>query len=201
MQGRTVVLKGGQIRKAIGAIAPRSERAADLEHLVATFVDSGVIDLVDNIRNQIVYGRRGTGKTHLLRFLEARFSARESTLVTYIDARTLGSSAIFTDQERSLHERFLGVCKDIFAILHNALFEELAEKQVGNVDEALNALGELEKQLAYSESYEEEVRVRAQETALREGGMSTKADLSNRPGLGVEVRHGSSESSESEVES
>ncbi len=44
------------VRRAMGTFVTRSERAEDLDRLVATFVDSGIIDLVHNPKNQIIFG-------------------------------------------------------------------------------------------------------------------------------------------------
>jgi len=166
------------VREAVGGFATRSERAEDLERLVATFVDSGILGLVDNSKNQVIYGRRGTGKTHLLRVIEARFGADETTVVTYLDARTLGSSELFTDTDRPLHLRFLGLYRDVIAVLHNALFYALASGQRGNVDAALSTLAEIERQLLYKESDAESVRAREAETASQHTGGEFGASLS-----------------------
>ncbi len=82
-QGKPGVMNDPEIRRAMGKLVPRSERAEDLDTLVETFVDSGIIELVYNTNNQVIYGRRGTGKTHVLRFLEARFRDEPGTVVTY----------------------------------------------------------------------------------------------------------------------
>ena len=191
-----------EIRRAMGKFVPRSERAEDLDTLVETFVDAGIIELVHNTNNQVIYGRRGTGKTHVLRFLEARFRDEPGTVVTYIDARTLGSSASFTDTSRPIHTRFLGLCKDVIATLHNALFEQLADKQVGNVDGALDALGEIEKQLAYTEPETEDVRILSSETSSREVGGSIGASVApSGPSVSARVNAGTTAGVQSEIES
>ena len=199
---KPAVMTDPVVRRAMGTFVTRSERAEDLDRLVATFVDSGIVDLVHNTKNQIIYGRRGTGKTHLMRFLEARFRKEPATVATYIDARTLGSSTLFADTERPLHSRFLGLYRDVIATLHNALFEELAAKQAGKVDAALDALGEIEKQLAYTESEIEDVRIRSAETNSRQLGTSVRASVAPAgPSLSAGVNAGMSASVQSEMES
>lgn len=48
-------------------IEKRAERAADSEHVMATYVDAGgLVSASKPTDNGIVYGRRGTGKTHAL---------------------------------------------------------------------------------------------------------------------------------------
>lgn len=186
----------------MGTLVPRSERAEDLERLVRTFVDCGVIDIVDNTKNQIIYGRRGTGKTHVLRYLESRYRQAEDTVVSYIDARTLGSSTIFTDTERSMHSRFVGLYKDVVSQFHNALFEKLAAEQSGDVDRALNALSEIERQLSYSEAEKTDVRVREAESSTEGGSTGLNARVSaSGPSVTGALESKSVAATESEIES
>ena len=134
-------LNNPAVRQAFVTVAARAERVQDAERLVATFVDNGIIDLVTNNNNQIIHGRRGTGKTHLLRVLGARLEANPSTVVVYVDARTLGSSLMFTDSERPLHARCLGLFKDVIALVHNKVLDRLVNNPTGKVDAALTTPG------------------------------------------------------------
>jgi DNA replication protein DnaC len=88
-----------QLEKAVSRILQRSERQGDLQKILDTFVDVGVLPQLDNTNNQIFYGRRGTGKTHVLRVLGSRLSQHPNQAVLYIDARTLGSTAQFADPD------------------------------------------------------------------------------------------------------
>ena len=140
------------VRTAFVSGAVRAERVENPAWLNATFVDNGIIDLVSTNNNQIIHGRRGTGKTHLLRVLETRLSEQSKTLVAYLDARTLGSSQLFTDVGRPLHTRCSGLFKDIISTVHNHILDWLVVNQTGNVDAALDTLAEMERQLLYTES-------------------------------------------------
>jgi hypothetical protein len=184
----TNLLHDAALQAAIGRLFPRSERAPDPEKLAATFVDKGIIDLVDNPNNQVIYGRRGTGKTHVLGVLESRFRARPNTAVTNIDLRTLGSSTLFTDVGRPLHSRFIGLYKDIISILHNELFMYAMEHPETDVDAALVALDEVERQMNYAESETEARKTVATEThgdatrsgveaGIGQGGLSLSATI------------------------
>jgi hypothetical protein len=44
-----------------------ADRAEELAHATSTFADTTYVDALKSRRNQLVIGRRGTGKTHLLR--------------------------------------------------------------------------------------------------------------------------------------
>ncbi|MEU6645310.1 hypothetical protein ABZ863_22510 [Saccharomonospora sp. NPDC046836] len=51
-----------QLNRALTKIPSRAEKR-DMRELRETFVDSGVADLLDKVDHQVLYGRRGTGKT------------------------------------------------------------------------------------------------------------------------------------------
>ena len=58
-----------QIHKTFINFAIRAEKVTD-EILVDTFVDTAPLkDLLLTTNSQIIYGRRGTGKTHALRYV------------------------------------------------------------------------------------------------------------------------------------
>src|SRR3954467_10725938 len=57
------------IHRTLIGFNKRAERSSDAM-LVATFVDSApLFDLLSTPNNQVIYGRRGTGKTHALKYL------------------------------------------------------------------------------------------------------------------------------------
>lgn len=94
------ILFSQAFQKAASQLQTRAERLPeDPITLIDSFVDFGIIEQVQNNKNQIIYGRRGTGKTHLLRALATPI-ARAKGLHCYIDCRTLGSGPIqITDCE------------------------------------------------------------------------------------------------------
>ena len=105
-------LENPTLRRAMSNVATWVERLEDPAWLVATFVDNGIIDLVNNNNNQIIHGRRGTGKIRLFRVLETKMADNPSSIVCYLDARTLGSNLLFTDVDRPIHMRCSGLFKD-----------------------------------------------------------------------------------------
>lgn len=90
--GKSVEAYSREIQHAVGQISYRAEQQADALGRAAkeSYVDLGLLYRIQNFRDQIVFGRRGTGKTHLLLQLED-FAVREKALVCYIDCRSLGS--------------------------------------------------------------------------------------------------------------
>jgi len=94
-------------------IAKRAERQDD-EVLQKTFVDFGsVFTALSSVDHQIVFGRRGTGKTHLLTVLRQTKRA-SGELAIQIDMRNLGSARVCTlihqSPLRSVQQDFLLMC-------------------------------------------------------------------------------------------
>lgn len=65
-----------------------------------TFVDSGVAAALESIDHQVLYGRRGTGKTHALQYL-ASTRTDDGDIGIYIDLRVIGSAQGLFDSERA----------------------------------------------------------------------------------------------------
>lgn len=72
------MVKDKAIAAAISRVQQRSERQ-DEDKLLGTFVDVGILPQLSNLNHQIFYGRRGTGKTHVLKVLGAHLSHDEAT--------------------------------------------------------------------------------------------------------------------------
>lgn len=85
-----------------------SKRAETYEkqHLIDSFVDVGpIFTLLSNPDNQILFGRRGTGKTHVLAYLANEIS-KQGSLAIELDMRTIGSTGgIYSDNQLALSER------------------------------------------------------------------------------------------------
>jgi Cdc6-like AAA superfamily ATPase len=77
------------------AVTGLADRAEELTDPTATYVDTAFLSTLQNRRNQIIFGRRGTGKTHLLRRLQDELVSRFSELrivPAYVDGSTLAGS-------------------------------------------------------------------------------------------------------------
>ncbi len=119
------------INLALMRLSRRSEKVAP-ETLVRTFVDIGsLFTLLSIVDNQIIFGRRGTGKTHALRYLaETRKASGDAAI--YLDLSNIGSSGgIYADQSLSVTERATRLLVDTLVGLHDELYEfcvDYAEK-------------------------------------------------------------------------
>src|SRR5690606_10855645 len=99
----------------------RSERQTDTAKLVSTYVDVGLLPQLHNRNHQIFYGRRGTGKTHVMKVLERGFLDDQDLTVVYIDCRTLGSTTQFADQSLPMGRRCLALFRDFLLAIYHAL--------------------------------------------------------------------------------
>ena len=176
--GTCHMIKDPALMKAVSQILQRSERQENLTKLVHTFVDVGVLPQLENRNNQILYGRRGTGKTHVFRVLDSRLREIRRNTVLYLDARTLGSTAQFSDTTLPLGERCLALFRDVLGELHNALLEHIVEEPSARANLALDAVTALAGTIVEGHGKPVPKSVLKSEEAKRAGATSGKVELS-----------------------
>jgi hypothetical protein len=105
-------------------IAKRAERQDD-GVLRKTFVDSGsVLAVLTSIDHQIIFGRRGTGKTHLLTVIRQAFQSKGQVAIQ-VDMRNLGSAGgIYSDPTIPITQRATRLLVDVLATIHGLLLEK-----------------------------------------------------------------------------
>lgn len=96
---------------------PKRSESEDRVTLVHTFVDLDPLFTLISVRDhQVIYGRRGTGKTHALLF-KSESSSKQGALAIYVDMRTIGSSGgLYADTSVPLAERGTRLLIDTRAI-------------------------------------------------------------------------------------
>ncbi|CAN7435678.1 hypothetical protein LJR118_002853 [Acidovorax sp. LjRoot118] len=112
--------------RAFVKVLKRAEQQDD-EVLQKTFVDlGGVYATFETFEHQILFGRRGTGKTHLLSVLrQNRRDAGE--IAIQLDMRTIGSAGgIYGDRTIPLHTRATRLLVDVLSAIHSQIVEQLA---------------------------------------------------------------------------
>lgn len=137
------MIQDQNLAKALSKILQRSERHVDKIKLVDTFVDVGVLPQLVNRNNQILNGRRGTGKTHVLKVLKTELESEENTVVTYIDCRTLGSTTQFSDLSLPIEKRCLALFRDILNPIYNDILEHIIDHPNDDSEKTLEYLDEL----------------------------------------------------------
>ncbi|WIX01582.1 hypothetical protein QK899_13750 [Pseudomonas sp. AR5] len=136
------MIQDPKVMAAVSRIMQRSERQTDSEKLINTYVDVGLLPQLNNHNHQIFYGRRGTGKTHVMKVLESSFRAERNTAVLYVDCRTLGSTSQFTDRDIPIGRRCIALFRDYLLLISGALLEYIVENPSDAAEEALRALDE-----------------------------------------------------------
>lgn len=184
------------INRAFNLVPKRAEARVS-EKLRETFVDSGVSAALEAIDHQVLYGRRGTGKTHALRYLETVVSRRGDVGI-YLDLRIIGSpEGLFAGDEITPVERTGRLLVDLLNQLHDSILAVALSDEglltshnfVKNLDELLASISTIRLD-GDVEFVSEDEGKRSDKKGLR--GL---LKLSSNPGLEV---GGSSESAEEE---
>lgn len=182
------------INRALGLVSRRAERSTGTQ-LLASFVDVGEISSsMMGSDHQVMYGRRGTGKTHVLSILSEN-AMRNGAVPAQIDLRTLGSTGgIYADYNIPLAERATRLLSDLLWAVHDGIMERALE------DESLD-LAAIEVRLDLLREAISEVRVIGQVTTV-EGLESTESrgsaanvglNISTAPGVSAGLADRSSE--------
>jgi Cdc6-like AAA superfamily ATPase len=109
------------INEALLRLSLRAE-TTDRAHLVQTFVDVGPLFIRFSSRDhQILFGRRGTGKTHALSYLADKVE-KKGDISVQIDLRTIGSSGgLYSDPNIALTERATRLLMDVLSSVHDKI--------------------------------------------------------------------------------
>lgn len=107
------------LNQTLMALFPRAEKYSEF-HLENSFVDIANLNALLALPvNQIVYGRRGTGKTHAFKYQSFKRKQNGSMTVT-IDLRIVGSNGgIYNDQKSTLTERASTLIRDTLILIIN----------------------------------------------------------------------------------
>ncbi|MCC9195223.1 hypothetical protein LOC59_16445 [Arthrobacter sp. zg-Y916] len=131
------------INSALNKIPKRAESRGEAE-LRSTFEDAGVGQALDTVDHQIIYGRRGTGKTHALRYLNS-VRGDEENIAIYVDLRTIGSAeGVFDGQSVSPVERTARLLVDLLNQVHDEILRAaLDDDRLSGDSNFVNALDSL----------------------------------------------------------
>jgi hypothetical protein len=123
---------------------PRRAESSDRNTLSATYVAAGSFAaLLHSSDHQILYGRRGTGKTHALMYL-SDLLADTGDVPIYLDLRTIGSAGgLYDDSTRAPAERGTQLLVDTLEAVHDELLAVAVEQQVADSAGLLESLDAL----------------------------------------------------------
>jgi hypothetical protein len=84
------LLHSQNFRAALVKVKKRAEEQTDYDKVVQTFVQTDLPARCESDESQIVLGRRGTGKTHLIKYFQHEGERRGKT-IRYCNCTSLGS--------------------------------------------------------------------------------------------------------------
>jgi hypothetical protein len=173
------------INTAFIGISRRAE-SVDRRTLVKTFVDVGpLLTVLSSRDHQIVYGRRGTGKTHALIYLAEQESATQATSV-YVDLRNIGSSGgVYGDPTIPLPQRATRLALDLLAAIHDELLNSalLRDFDLSKVGPALDELASASTEIeVFGET---KVESSTTNSDVSESSAQTELHLQKVPGLNL----------------
>lgn len=174
------------INAALPAISRRAERL-DPKQQADTFVSlRNVENSLMNRDHRVLFGRRGTGKTHILSYVAAKVEASGNVAIL-MDLRKLGSNGyIYSDEALSVEERATRLLRDFIEGLETA-FIDLVTRPDSSFDlekiyPRLETLASSVKEVLVAEKYEQNAEVAKSEKS------DSTAKIGGRIGLtGVAV--------------
>ncbi|MFD8499833.1 hypothetical protein [Amycolatopsis sp. NPDC059657] len=123
---------------------PRRAESTDRATLTNTFVAAGSFAaMLHSTDHQILYGRRGAGKTHALLYL-ADLVDRTGDVAVYLDLRTIGTAGgLYADSTIDAAIRGTHLLVDTLEAIHEELLAAAVETEVADAEGLLHALDAL----------------------------------------------------------
>lgn len=183
------------LNQALMRIARRAE-SADRYTLATTYVSAGSFSAVLNSTDhQILYGRRGTGKTHALRYLDDLVGST-GDIGVYLDLRTIGSAGgLYADSNLPAAVRGTQLLVDTLEAIHEELLTVAVEGEVADQNGLLRALDALVEAATEVEVVGEvERETTLGDTAEASGGFGV--EVSARPSVSLSGKRGRSTSAQ-----
>ncbi|UOX84818.1 hypothetical protein MUY14_23685 [Amycolatopsis sp. FBCC-B4732] len=171
---------------------PRRAESADRSTLAATYVAAGSFSaLINSADHQILFGRRGTGKTHGLLHLQDLVE-RTGDVALYLDLRTIGSTGgLYANEALAPAQRGTQLLVDTLEAVHDQLLTLAVDGQVPDPDGFLHGLDALvaasTEVEVVGETEQEQTRGAADE---RRSGL--EASLGRAAGVRGSLRHNAS---------
>ena len=161
---------------------PRRAESTDRHTLATTYVAAGSFSAMLNSEDhQILYGRRGTGKTHALLYL-SDLVERTGDIAVYVDLRTIGSAGgLYADSALTPSTRGTQLLIDTLEAIHEELLTAAMERELSDPDALLQAMDALvEASTAVEVVGEVEAETRLGEQEHR--GAAVQLGVSANPG-------------------
>jgi hypothetical protein len=174
------------VGRAIAAIVPNADQQLGSELLERSFVDIGILAQLYGPSSQILFGRRGTGKSHLLRILAARKTIEPTAAAVFVDVRNLGSAQLMTDPTKSLTIRSVSVFRDLLGQLQSHLLDLATDPNQPERIDALESVSALAETVATVSSRVSSREIVAETDSTVRRSSHFGAKLSKDPSLAAE---------------
>jgi hypothetical protein len=191
---------GALLNRALMRLSRRAEKA-DPQRLIQTFVNVGpLFDLLSIPDHQVMFGRRGTGKTHAFQFLAGSVQEK-GDIPTYSDLSNLGSSGgIYSNPDIPLSERASRLLVDTLLDIHENLLEAFvvnSEKyDLSQTGPLLDALAEAVTDVRVIGTVEEERTARLSKMEKTKSGAEVAiSDLGLKASLSISTTDGANQES------
>jgi hypothetical protein len=164
------------INTALLMLSKRAE-SSGREKLIQTFVDVGpLFALLSTVDHQVVFGRRGTGKTHAFAYLAASREKQNDAVAT-VDLRSVGSSAgLYADETVPLSERATRLLVDTLAAIHDAVTTYCVERadtlNLAETGPMLDRLAEAITQVKVVGTVEQEQQTESKQSQTKGGSIA-----------------------------
>lgn len=193
-------------KAAVELLQQISKRAEDLtpEEQANSFVAIRRINgALQSRDSRIIFGRRGTGKTHILAYIASIASSRNDFYCS-VDLRTLGSNnSIYSDQSISASVRATTLIRDLITVIYERFVEFYTDPKTKIKDprfgEALDKLQACVKTVMVTETQEARGKISQSDASKLKAGISLKVAAVN-PEASASIERETSESNAEEWE-
>lgn len=173
-----------KVNDLLQKLTRRAERL-DPAQQAQTFVSLGGMEhSLLNAENRVIFGRRGTGKTHIMSFV-AEAARKRRDLAIQIDLRSVASNSyIYVDPTVSVAERATRLLRDFVAAIHDKLLEEITSPNsrydISRLSGAIDRVGASVKEVLIKDSVEiKRTSTGSAEASAEAGGKAKLAALSS----------------------
>lgn len=196
-KGKPVNRSDGAQQAEVNRILMGLSRRAEIEDrsvLRATFVDVGQLaHLLSSANHQILFGRRGTGKTHALSMLASNVEDRGEAAIQ-VDLRRIGSTGGYQSKSTPIEHRCTQLLIDLLAALHSAL----ADRALSNTDTSTELFISLDRLAETMTTVEVvgavEIQKSEQQSQSRDRSLSADLTASAVPGMSASLGRSQSRS-------
>jgi len=167
----------------------RAERKPD-DYLVKSFVHVGsVFSLFSCFENQVIYGRRGTGKTHLLKYFKNDVQ-NQGIITLEIDMRTMGSTGgMYSDSHICLSERASRLLSDLLCDIREQILQSCYDYDECNLSELAPLLDDfVEEATNFTVDGQFESETTKSNSSSSQSSQNSKVTISKQPNFSLDHR-------------